>query len=498
MSWTHLNKGQYRENVMSAAKSRAPEFPAGLEWFNVQDPVRLSDQAGRVVLLDFGTFSSIHCQHVLQELNSLRRRFRNELVVISVHSPKFTAEKKRSHVLKTINKLHINHPVVHDPDLMLWKMYGTKFWPTQVLIDTEGCILGAMTGDGKKSQLELIIQYQLNRNNEQAANRKPTFSVHPAREAPSVLLFPGRIVAAPNRFYVADSGHNRILVLSSGGQVIRQYGSLGAGFIDGHGSEAAFDNPQGMALVDEFLYVADTGNHAIRRIHTRSNEVVTIAGNGKAGTSAAVDIPGTPLTVSMSSPSDVVFKNGKLYIAMTGSHQIWRLSLIANTIEVFTGSGYEDLQDGPPGSAAFSQPSGLALMQNRLYCVDAGTSAVRDIDLDSGIVSTLVGEGLFEFGDVDGAGAAARLQYPLDIVADPVHQMLWVTDTFNNKIKRIGVSTTYVSSTSCDRRLDEPAGLAFYEDTLYVANTNAHEVLSLNPNNGHAEVLNVSEELVEI
>ena len=483
---------------MSATKSRAPEFPAGLEWFNVKEPVRLADQAGRVVLIDFGTFSSIHCQHVLQDIQRLRARFRNELVVITVHSPKFTAEKKRSHVLKAINRLNINHPVVHDPDLKLWKIYGAKFWPTQVLVDTEGCILGAMTGDGKKSQLQLIIQYQLNRNSGRSESRAPSLPVHPAREAPSVLSFPGRVVVTPNRLYIADSGHNRILVASSAGQVLRQYGSEGPGFIDGHGSAAAFDNPQGMVLVDDFLYVADTGNHAIRRIHTRTNEVVTIAGTGKAGTTAAVDIPGTPLTVSMSSPTDVVFRNGKLYIAMTGSHQIWRLSLIANTIEVFSGSGYEDLQDGPPGSAAFSQPTGLALLQNRLYCVDAGASAVRDIDIDTGLVKTLVGEGLFDFGDSDGAGAAARLQYPVDIAADPVHQMLWVSDTYNNKIRRVGLSSRYVSSTMCDRRLDEPGGLAFHQDTLYIANTNAHEILSLNPNSGHAEVLNISEELVEI
>jgi DNA-binding beta-propeller fold protein YncE/peroxiredoxin len=483
---------------MSATKSRAPEFPAGLEWFNVKEPVRLADQAGRVVLIDFGTFSSIHCQHVLQDIQRLCARFRNELVVITVHSPKFTAEKKRSHVLKAINRLNINHPVVHDPDLKLWKIYGAKFWPTQVLVDTEGCILGAMTGDGKKSQLQLIIQYQLNRNSGRSESRAPSLPVHPAREAPSVLSFPGRVAVTPNRLYIADSGHNRILVVSSAGQVLRQYGSEGPGFIDGHGSAAAFDNPQGMVLVDDFLYVADTGNHAIRRIHTRTNEVVTIAGTGKAGTTAAVDIPGTPLTVSMSSPTDVVFRNGKLYIAMTGSHQIWRLSLIANTIEVFSGSGYEDLQDGPPGSAAFSQPTGLALLQNRLYCVDAGASAVRDIDIDTGLVKTLVGEGLFDFGDSDGAGAAARLQYPMDIAADPVHQMLWVSDTYNNKIRRVGLSSRYVSSTMCDRRLDEPGGLAFHQDTLYIANTNAHEILSLNPNSGHAEVLNISEELVEI
>ena len=482
---------------MSATSSRAPEFPAGLEWFNVKDPVRLADQAGRIVLIDFSTFSSVHCQHVLQELSALHRRFRKDLVIISVHSPKFTAEKERSHVLKAINRLNINHPVVHDPDLKLWKMYGMNIWPTQVLLDAEGTILGAMTGDGKKSQLELIIQYQLTRSSGQTESRDLSFSVQPQREEPGVLSFPGRVVATQDRFYIADSGHNRILVVSSSGRVVRQYGSEVAGFIDGNGSAAAFDNPQGMVLADDFLYVADTGNHAIRRIHTRTNDVVTIAGTGHASTSV-VDIPGTPLTVSMSSPSDVVFKNGKLYIAMAGSHQIWRLSLIANTIEVFTGSGYEDLQDGPSGSAAFSQPTGLTLLQDRLYSVDAGASAVREINLDTGFVSTLVGEGLFEFGDIDGAGPVARLQFPLDIVADPAHEMLWIADTFNNKIKRIGVNSKYVSSTMCDRHLDQPGGLAFHDETLYIANTNRHEILRLNPNNGHAEALNVSEELVEI
>ena len=483
---------------MSTARSRAPEFPAGLEWFNVKDPVSLSEQAGRIVLIDFGTFSSVHCQHVQQDIKALARRFRNELVIISVHSPKFTTEKKRSHVLKTINKLHIEHPVVHDPDMKLWSMYGNRYWPTQVLIDTEGYILGAMTGDGKRSQLELIIQYQANRISDSGEARKRSLPLQRIREAPGVLRFPTRLMASGNRFYIADSGHNRILVVSSSGQLIRQYGSDVPGFIDGNGSSAAFDNPQGMALVDDFLYVADTGNHAIRRIHVRSNDVVTIAGTGNPATAASVDESGTPLTVSMSSPTDVVFKNGKLYIAMSGSHQIWRLSLIANSIEVFSGSGYEDLQDGPPGSAAFSQPVGLALVKNKLYSVDAGTSAVREIDIETGIVSTVIGEGLFEFGDSDGAAAAARFQYPLDIVADADNEMLWVSDTYNNKIKRVGLGTKYVSSVTCDRRLDEPGGLVFHEDTLYIANTNAHEVLSLNPNNGHAEVLNVSEELVEI
>ena len=111
---------------MVAKRSRAPEFPAGLEWFNVEGPVRLADQDERVVLLDFGAWSSISCQRILQDLQVLGRKYRDELVIISEHSPRFPAEMRRSHVLKAISKYHINHPVVHDPDMKLWNIYGMK------------------------------------------------------------------------------------------------------------------------------------------------------------------------------------------------------------------------------------------------------------------------------------------------------------------------------------------------------------------------------------
>ena len=404
---------------------------------------------------------------------------------------------RRSHVLKTINRYHINYPVVHDPDMKLWNIYSIKGWPTQVLIDPEGIILGAISGGGKLPELDQIVKYQL----EKSSGHPPVGKLScPDRRVPeprSALSFPGRITAADDRIYVADSGHNRILVLSSRGHILRQYGSEASGFIDGNGTSAAFNNPQGMTLADDFLYVADAGNHAIRRIHMRTGDVDTIAGTGRVG-QPIHDVCVSPVNAGLNSPCDVAFKDGRLYIAMSGSHQVWRLSLVANTLEVFSGSGREGLLDGPASTAAFSQPSGLALLFNRLYAVDAGASAVRELDIETGAVRTIVGEGLFDFGDQDGSGNVARLQYPLDISADQMHRMLWVTDSYNNKIKRIGVNSEFVSSVAVDRRLDEPGGLVFHNDTLYIANTNAHEIMCLNPNNGHAEALNVAEELVEI
>ncbi len=482
---------------MAASKSRAPEFSTGLEWFNVDRPVRLADQAGRVVLLVFGAWSSVYCQRVLQDLQVLGRKYRDELVIISVNTPRYAAERKRSHVLKAINKYRIRHPVVHDPEKQLWNMYGIKAWPTQVLVDREGMLLGSMSGDGKLAQLDLVIKYQIEKTASPNPVKKMPCTTRCALEAPAVLSFPSRIIASNDRLYVADSGHNRILVLSSRGDVLRQYGSEAAGFIDGNGSDAAFNNPQGMTLAGDFLYVADERNHAIRRIHTVTDDVDTIAGTGKVGM-PVLDAYAAPVDVSLNSPSDVVFRDSKLYIAMSGLHQIWCHSLVANTLRLFSGSGKEGLLDGPATTAAYSQPSGLALLFNRLYCVDAGASAVREVDIETGAVRTIVGKGLFDYGDNDGTGKTARLQCPLDIHADQEHRMLWIADTHNNKIKRIGINSEFVSSVAVEHRLDEPGGLAFHEDTLYIANTNAHEIVRLNPNNGHAEALNVSEELVEI
>lgn len=478
-------------------RSRVLEIPGGLQWFNVDCPVSLRSQAGRVVLLDFGNYSSIHCQHVHSDLHSLANKFQDRLVIIGIHSPKFPGEMGGTHVQKAINRHHVCYPVVHDPELTISRTYNIREWPTQVLVDCEGYILGSLAGEGQLSKLEQIIEYQVNKKGDALANGESSFSILQSPEPAGVLSFPGRIVASDNKVYIADSGNNRILVASKNGSVLRQYGGATAGLIDGDAASAAFNNPQGMVLVDEHLYVADEGNHAIRRIHIRKNDVVTVAGTGRQGSSVVID-GSDPLNVDLNSPCDLAFKRGMLYIAMTGLHQVWRFSLVKNTLEVFSGSGEENLVNGPPGKAAFAQPTGLTILGDKLYTADATTSAVRSIDLVTGFVSALVGADSYEHDKNDGDGVATRLQYPLDIEADPDRNLLWVADTYNNKIRKISVGDNYVSSVFLNRTLDEPGGLAFRNNTLYIANTNLHEILRLNPENGHAEALNVTEEFAEI
>ncbi|MGD8629480.1 MAG: redoxin domain-containing protein [Gammaproteobacteria bacterium] len=483
--------------MMATTRSRAPEFPAGFVWFNVDSPVSLTEQLGRVVLLNFCAFSSVACRQLLADLDYIGNRYRRDLVILGIHSPRYPGEAGVVHLRQSINKYRVTYPMAHDAELKLWHAYGIKNRPTQVLIDRDGYIVGSLSGGGKRERLDQVIRYQCGKR-----SRIPPRVVRPspARQAPATtgpLCFPGRLLVSGSKLFIADSGNNRILVVSRSGVVLRQYGSESEGLFDGKGESAAFNNPQGMVLVDDFLYVADSGNHAIRRINVRTDDVDTIAGNGRVGI-AAPRVPVTPAACSLNSPLDLSMKDGALYIAMAGAHQIWRLSLVANRIEVFSGNGVAGLVDGPSGRAAFAQPSGLVIVGQQLFVVDADAGAIRTVDLVTGAVTTLVGSSLFGFGNRDGTGKAALLQYPQDITADPRRRMLWVADAYNNKIRRVGLDTRYISSPVVDRGLNEPGGLAFEDDSLYIANTNAHEILCINPDDGHATTLNVREETVEV
>src|SRR3569623_2533354 len=114
---------------------RAPEFPAGLEWLNVDRPLTLAGLRGKVVVLDFWTSCCINCMPILPRLQQLEERFPEELVVIGVHSAKFHAEKEPYNLRQAVMRLNVQHPVVNDRGFLLWRAYATRAWPTVVVID---------------------------------------------------------------------------------------------------------------------------------------------------------------------------------------------------------------------------------------------------------------------------------------------------------------------------------------------------------------------------
>ena len=479
---------------MSGKQIPAPRFPDFLEWFNTEQPVNLDEQQGRVVLLDFTTYCSLQCIATLDDLEYLENKYHDNILIIGIHSPRFPGERTAGHVRKVIARYEINHPIINDHDQRLRKLYGIKQQQTLVVIDTNGNITGATSGRNKRHKLDKAVGILLNKTSKPATTPCAVNSTPKNREPSRVLAFPGKILVMDKRIFIADSGHNRVLVTTTRGHVLHQFGSASPGFIDGKGTTAAFDNPQGMLLSDGCLYVADSGNHAIRRINLHSEEVVTIAGTGKPGDPPQSSYFKNPREVNINTPSGLALKDNIIYIAMSGTHQVWALSLVTNSMEVIAGSGNKSLADGVAHLASFAQPSALSIMGNTLYVADAEASAIRAIDLATRNVITLAGSGPHGYGYHDGFVPVARFQFPLDLNADQHSGALWIADTYNNKIRKIELSNNLVSSVPVDSPLNQPGGLAFSGNSLYIANTNLHEIIRINLQNGSAETLDVDDE----
>ncbi|RYG62546.1 hypothetical protein EON80_22920, partial [bacterium] len=138
-------------------------------------------------------------------------------------------------------------------------------------------------------------------------------------------------------------------------------------------------------------------------------------------------------------------------------------------VSVYAGSGAEARRDGTFSTAAFAQTSGLALQDGKLFAADSESSTLRAIDPKAGTVKTIAGGDLFAFGDNDGQGDAVRLQHPLGITS--AGDSLYLTDTYNSKIKRLDPKTGTVS-TVYSGGLNEPGGLSYDDGNIFIADTN--------------------------
>ena len=466
-------------------KVAAPDFDGGVAWLNTAKPISIKDLKGKIVLLDFWTLCCINCIHTLPDLAKLEKKYANELVVIGVHSAKFENEKETESIRKAISRYEIKHPVVNDANMKIWRTYGVNSWPTLVLLDSEGNFVAKGSGEGLHDAVDLAIAKLVKSGREnKTLNEKPIDFGQSVEKASSPLYFPGKVLAdaESKRIFIADSTNHRLIITDLEGKGIAAVGKSGKpGFKDGNYADAMFDDPQGMALMGDDLYLADRKNHLIRKIDLKKQTVSTVAGTGKQGHDR--DTGGVATLVGLNSPWDLLRKGDTLFIAQAGHHQIWTLDLKFKKLEPYAGNGRENLRDGPLPSSNFAQPSGLTTDGTSLFVADSEISAIRSLPLDGkGNVKTLVGLGLFEFGDIDGIGDEVRIQHALGVAW---HEgLIYIADTYNSKIKTLDPKTreckSFLSSTKTGwmggPMFNEPAGISISGGKIYIADTNAHRI----------------------
>lgn len=466
------------DSASRRVRVRAPELVGKGGWLNTGDQqYTLADLRGRIVILDFWTFCCINCLHVLDELRELEERHRDTVVVVGVHSPKFVHEAEHQAVVDAVERYGVEHPVLDDPELATWKQYAVRAWPTLVVIDPEGYVVAQHAGEGHVHAIERLVE-ELEAEHEAKGTLRRGDGPYVAPEPePTVLRFPGKALLLPSgNLLVSDTTRHQLVELAEDGEsVVRRIGTGERGFTDGSADRASFNEPQGLALLDDgSVVVADTVNHALRRLDLASGAVTTLAGTGRQWMQGA-PTSGPAREVALSSPWDVALFGGKVWIAMAGVHQLWTYDPEAGTVQVAAGTTNEGLVDGPGAEAWFAQPSGLAATAERLWLADSETSALRWVDLD-GAVHTAVGTGLFDFGHRDGEAGQALLQHPLGVTALPDGSVA-VADTYNHALRRYDPATGEVTTLATDLR--EPSDAVLVGDDIVVVESARHRLTRL-------------------
>lgn len=469
---------------------RAPEL-VGRGWLNTSEEIRLADLRGKIVLLDFWTFCCVNCLHVLDELRELEAEYQDVLVTIGVHSPKFAHEADRDAVAAAVLRHDVHHPVLDDPELTTWQNYAVKAWPTLVLVDPAGYVVHMAAGEGHRDALREVIAELVAEHDANGTLRRGDGPGPPPPVPESDLLFPAKIVVTPaGTLLVADTAHHRIVEFDRDGETVRRtIGNGTRGSDDGSPEVASFSEPSGIALlpaavadqVGYYAVVADTVNHLLRGI-TDTGEVITVAGTGRQWRNGPAGGPARE--TDLSSPWDVTWWEpaGGVVVAMAGNHTLTVFDPLRNTVSRFAGTTVEGLRDGPAEQAFFAQPSGLAATPERLWLVDAETSALRWITReDTGevpgefTVHTEIGKGLFDFGHRDGPADEALLQHPLGVTVlneGSNESAVAICDTYNGAIRRFDPRTRQV--TTIAEGLAEPSGAAVVHGRLVVAASAAH------------------------
>lgn len=447
---------------------RAPELRAG-EWVNAPE-LTLAELRGRVVLLAFWSYCSVNCTRVLDEVAHIADRFAEEVVVIAVHSPKFPREHDRRAVAEAVLRQRVRLPVLDDPELRLWHQYGIKGWPTVVVIDPEGAVVGGASGEGVERLLLRAVEAAVAEHDAKGTLVRAAAPATSDARVVGTLAFPGKVASDGARHLaLSDTGHDRVLVTDLGGRREWEVTGLqrpqGVRFEPRAGDEDddVDEDDDGAPVAGAAVVICDTGADRVVRVDPRRPDQIEVLAEG------------------LSAPWDLVAApSGGWLVAEAGRHRLWHVPARAGDApRVVAGSGDEGLTDGAALDATLAQPSGLARLPGGYAVADSESSAVR-VFTDDGRVATLVGAGLFEWGDADGGRDQARLQHPLGVAAAGGH--VYVADSFNGRLRHWhdGVLVTLPSEP-----LAEPGGVDVLPDgRLVVADTNHHRVVTVDPDTG--------------
>ena len=315
--------------------------------------------------------------------------------------------------------------------------------------------------------------------------------------AAATFFHPAFLAATSTDLYIADYGNNlirKIDLASSNVTTIAGGGSSGTdwGHADGIGTSATFNEPYGIAVSGNDLYVSDYLNNLIRHVDLTSREVKTIAGGGVN----FLTYNSIGAAAMFMSPIGIAVSGNDLYVCDYEFGLIRHIDCTTNEVTTFVGGGpsgiyFSGNADGAgTSSATFYHPYGVAVSGNDMYIADSGNNLIRHVDLTTREVKTIAGGGSSgtESGYADGTGTSATFHLPTNLTL--VGNLLFIVDGFNNRVRQLDLTTLMVTTfaggeggnarsadgNGTEARFAFPHGIAFSGSDLYVGDFGNHEI----------------------
>jgi DNA-binding beta-propeller fold protein YncE len=422
-------------------------------------------------------------------LREIEKQYPDDVVVIGVHSGKYIAERETPRIREASLRYGTTHPIVNDRQFRVWRSYAVTAWPTLAVIDRNGYVVGAHAGEFTAEMLQPLLRALVSMSAERSGGVPIHFPAETPGIDPAFFKYPGKVAVDGERIAISDTGNHRVVIgkleMADRMRVELIVTALEPSPTEKTSGPRSLHSPQGLAFDTDRLYVADSENHTVSAIDLQTGRGITLAGTGKQMRTRSDRDEG-----ALSSPWDLVVTGGTIYVAMAGVHQIWAIDSRTGRARVHSGTGGEDIADGPHSSALLAQPMGITTDGNRLYFADAESSAVRWADVaPEGLVGTIIGTGLFDFGDVDGVGDDVRMQHQQG-VARRANGELLVADSYNDALKWVNVETR--EARTWLRGFHEPGGVAAAEKCAYIADTNAHRIMVADYESGQSRPLGIS------
>ena len=464
--------------------SQAPRFPATIGWVNPAQPIGIDDLLGGLTLVYFWHPSRPSCQNALKYLRQIRNKHPH-IEVVSVYIPYYKAERKDSTARMLISQYATSLITVTDMERNMANLYGAGDRPTLVFIDPKGRIVTRHYGEFAPNGLENIVQTMLTEyEGFDLLGELPSLIEHEKEnlktEANSIR-FPTEVAFANDQIYVTDSTNGRIVVTDCEGNLKLTMALPREGI--------SAPTATGLAVVGDEIYVTDSSNGYVYRTNSNGNEFAMYASREQL--SYGLRDRALPIPISL-----VPFDND-LYITVVGTNQVRKLPLTTvgeegmenQLVDAIEGAGYKLIQ-----------PAGITASRSNLFVVDSAASTVSVVNpRPEGRMIKLIGGSQDQSGDLDAVGDEARMQFPTGIAYSD--DILYVADTYNNKIKRVNLRSLKTDTIAGDggaghrdgdasqAQFNHPRGLTVSGDMIYIADTSNHAVRGLDLNSGTVQTL---------